>query len=290
MRSQPSTRILHFVENLHAGKALACLDERENPPLSTETCAVCSRSLTDESPTAPENQIYKCIDCISARAKCGRCIVRSHAERPFDRIHRWDSSAQTWLRATLAGLGFELRLGHEGQRCPNALPLAKHLKVIHEHGSEDMNVVYCACPPNRARTEQLILAGLWPATWEMPATAISLTALETFHKLKYGAHLTAHDYVEFLKRMTDAVLTHEVPVSAFAAYQCLHVMYWSRQEFYRELNNSMRLYEFVVLCRRSGVDPKILWERAALTVPCPACPLPDYNMRPDWETRSGDDM
>lgn len=59
------------------------------------------------------------------------------------------------------------------------------------------------------------------------------------------------------------------------------------QEFYRELNNSMRLYEFIILCRRSGVDPKLLWERAALTVGCPACPEPDHNMRPGWETRTG---
>ena len=78
--------------------------------------------------------------------------------------------------------------------------------------------MYCACPPHRARTEQLVLAGLWPATWERPGTVITLTALETFHKLKYGAHLNAQAYVAFLKRMTDGVLTHEVPVSACAVY------------------------------------------------------------------------
>ena len=56
-------------------------------------------------------------------------------------------------------------------------------------------------------------AGLWPATWEKPRTAITLTALEVFHSLSHNAHTNAHDYVTHLERLSEYVAPEDVKVS-----------------------------------------------------------------------------
>ena len=140
-------------------------------------------------------------------------MIECHHDRPFDRIRRWDTSAGYWTRVNPEDVDMKICLGHAGQRCPLVMPEPKYLKVIHEHGYTQLQVYPCACPKAGEYAHQLVLAGLWPATWKNPGTAITIAAFSLFHNLKYGAQLNAHDYTAALKRMTDAVLTDEVNVS-----------------------------------------------------------------------------
>ncbi|KAI0705770.1 hypothetical protein C8T65DRAFT_577516, partial [Cerioporus squamosus] len=140
------------------------------------------------------------------------------------------------------------------------------ITVLHEHGLVDIPFVFCICDTASVEPGQLLAAGLWPATWDTPETATTLTTLETFHNLSMQAQVNIHDYLEHLKRMTDGVLSAQV------------------KDRYRELNHSVRQYSFVRLCRRQGVHPARHLEPRSLAVACPACPRPNVNTRESfWE-------
>ncbi|KAI1785825.1 hypothetical protein LXA43DRAFT_894803, partial [Ganoderma leucocontextum] len=261
----PSARCAKYLDDGHALHARNLLDELEAPPQSLEQCPGCSQPLTDLSPQY--RTLFRCKDCSVSTLRCIQCIRRSHTDRPFDHILKWDLAKRFWTKMTLPQLGFESRLGHGGQRCMNALSNPKPLVVIHEHGIMELPIVYCACRSARSEVEQLVLAGLWPATWEKPQTATTLTALETFHSLNLNAQMNVHDYLGHLKRQTDNVGAEDV------------------LDRYREFNNSYRLFTYVRSCRRAGVDPGRNMDIGCLAVLCPACPQPGRNMRPGWQDR-----
>lgn len=90
---------------------------------------------------------------------------------------------------------------------------ARQMVVLHEHGVVNVNVIFCMCNPAPSHAQQLIMAGLWPVTWEQPRTATTLAALELFHCLSLQAQVNVHDFLSFINCMTDAVLTNDVQVS-----------------------------------------------------------------------------
>ena len=113
---------------------------------------------------------------------------------------------------TLGDLGYELALEHAGHRCPGAGSEARDFVVVHEHGVSRIPIVYCNCRDAPPHTTQLMRAGLWPATWEKPRSAITLQALKTFDSLSVNAHTTAHDFIKHLEHLTDVVVPDEVKV------------------------------------------------------------------------------
>lgn len=49
------------------------------------------------------------------------------------------------------------------------------------------------------------------------------------------------------------------------------------------------MYDFMSMCKWSGVDPKANLEEGSLAVLCPSCPQPEINMAPDWEKTPEED-
>lgn len=198
-----------------AKAAQSALDAREEPPVTQDKCPVCQQP-------AEQNLWFKCQDCPLSRTQCRTCTLQGHCSRPFDRIRQWDDVDECWKKVTLTDLGHIIWLGHEMQPCkviPTQgngrpfLPSLRSMAIVHEHGVMECKVAFCRCEHQRHETEQLILAGLWPATWDKPKTATTLAALDAFHGLSLQAHVNLHDYVEYLKRCTDAVRTETVAVS-----------------------------------------------------------------------------
>ncbi len=298
--TKPSVIMKDFKEN-HAKKAQGHLDNRENPPPSLERCPACSRDIKHHSgevrgPRRYMETLYKCQDCPLSSSMCRDCIVRDHRMRPLDRIRRWRVEDKFWDKVTLADLGHGFYLGHNGECCPefprhhkDKTPLlhnARSMGIFHEHGFVEIPVVFCRCLPRRSDAEQLIAAGLWPATWHTPSTATTLTALDAFHGLSMQAQVNLHDYVQHLKQMTDGVLTDDVKVRCpWCPYVCL--LMW-HQDRYSQLNHSVREYVFVKTCRRQGVMAGQKLLPKSLCAECPACPKPNVNMRKGWEHRSPD--
>jgi hypothetical protein len=64
-------------------------------------------------------------------------------------------------------------------------------------------------------------ARLFPLTPLDPKSAITFIALREFHMHGLQSKSAAFDYVLSLRRMTDNVLTHNVPVSPFTPLESL---------------------------------------------------------------------
>ena len=112
----------------------------------------------------------------------------------------------------MGDLGYRLYLGHHGARCRNAMLRPTDFVVVTEHGIFDVPVVYCRCPTARTYTEQLMLAGLWPATWDNPQTATTISTLKVFDSLSNNGQVNVHDFMAHVARLTDNVGAGEVKV------------------------------------------------------------------------------
>ena len=204
----------------YAKEAQECLDRREIPPANLDKCPSCHRGLRDCNNV--QETVYKCQDCPLSHEMCRECVLREHRSRPFDRIRAWRLEAGFWGKVSLPDLGHVLHLGHCGDRCATVPPahdggvnrrFTREMVIMHEHGLVTMPVMFCRCRPTRSDAEQLITAGLWPATWHTPRTATTINALDSFHNLSVQAHVNIHDYVQQIKHATDGVMTDEVKVS-----------------------------------------------------------------------------
>lgn len=157
--------------------------------------------------------LYRCDDCVGGGLRCRDCLVTSHAERPLDRINAWDVHARAWVPATFADLGFELNLGHAGEKCPNTRHSLRMTTIVHDRGIVKIPILYCLCAEAAKEPLQLIAAGFWPATWSRPRTAMTLGVMDTYHMLARQAQVSVDDYVRHLSRLTDNVLPTDVAVS-----------------------------------------------------------------------------
>ncbi|TFK79239.1 hypothetical protein K466DRAFT_505889, partial [Polyporus arcularius HHB13444] len=147
------------------------------------------------------------------------------------------------------------------------------LTITHEHGIDEFDVHFCACPAPLVAVEQpiqLLSFGLFPGTWSQPQAAFTINGLRDYHLLFLQAQMSVHDYIKYLQRSTDNVASDDVP------------------ERDRELNNTMREFMFLRTTRRAGVDPVGQLKPRSVTINCPACPQPDMNMDPNWQSRPDD--
>lgn len=66
---------------------------------------------------------------------------------------------------------------------------------------------------------QLLKAGFWSATREKPGTVFTLDVLRQFTLLGAQTPIPAQDYIRFLARMTDNVVTGDVDVSSYTFFR-----------------------------------------------------------------------
>ena len=125
-----------------------------------------------------------------------------------------------WSRTTLANLGLDIHLGHNGQPCPKFIGQARQVCIVGLRGVQQANIKFCKC--GEPEYMQLLQVGLWAASWQLTRTAFTLQALEHFGKLTTQGSVSAQDFVKTLVRETDGVLPHTVQVRdrsvVFAAF------------------------------------------------------------------------
>lgn len=181
---------------------------------------MCNEQLATEE--ARFRTLFKCQDCPMALTACRACVLQDHRGRPFDRIRRWSPEDECWEKLSTADLGHVVYLGHGGACCPkipngmdgtpDPQTRKRDITILHEHGIVDIPFVFCCCDNAIEEPGQLLAAGLWPATWDTPESATTLSTLETFYNLSMQAQVNIYDYLEHLKRMTDGVLSAKVKV------------------------------------------------------------------------------
>lgn len=100
-----------------------------------------------------------------------------------------------------------MNLGHGRRQCP--VPAAQRtLHVIDSNGIFEVKVLFCGCSRASGHSfpqyTQLIRAGWFPATMNIPHTAVTFRCLDDFgHKSNQGK-LTGYDYYNSLMHMMDS--------------------------------------------------------------------------------------
>ncbi|KAH9929939.1 uncharacterized protein BXZ73DRAFT_47793 [Epithele typhae] len=138
------------------------------------------------------------------------------------------------------------------------------MTIVDNHGPHKFNVGFCQHTSlNRAPEEeplQLLRGGLWPASWEQPRTAFTMSGLRDFELLSLSTQMSTLDYWKYLTRSKDNVLTHRITTR------------------YADLLEASRLYSFIRLTKRNDVEPSWAMGEGVLGISCPACPQPGINM------------
>ncbi|KAI0675894.1 hypothetical protein C8Q78DRAFT_1066529 [Trametes maxima] len=260
--NSPSARQSKFLK-LYGKGAQRALYRRERPPTGHNDCTRCKTSITEQKEGF--QYFYRCEDCILPSFLCHACVVSTHAHRLCDRLWRWDPPAGHWVGCTLPSLGYVLHLNHGGGECPHAHREPRQFVVMYDHGVLDLPVWFCVCTNAAPETDQLIEAGLWPATWHQPRTAMTISVMETYQLLSRQAQVAIDNFVRTLERKTDNVLPQTV------------------KDRYREFNNASRQYDHVRRCAEYDAWVGEKCEPATLCLLCPACPQPGLNMRDGWQ-------
>ncbi|KAJ3567111.1 hypothetical protein NP233_g6578 [Leucocoprinus birnbaumii] len=195
--------------------------------------------------TTNEPAIYRCTECLSCAAM----------------FQKWTGTHFTFT--LLRDIGLILYIGHQGKPCP-ASSYTKDMVIVHVNGIHHCAVQFCDCNDIIPNYLQLFLACYFPATSQMPSTAFTFSALETFHQLSLCSKITAYNYFNTLKKLTN----HAFPQNV--------------DDWYKELMAIMRVWRHLEECRKAGLVHHIqvevpLRQAYSLAVRCPVCPEPGFN-------------
>ncbi|TFY54299.1 hypothetical protein EVJ58_g8946 [Rhodofomes roseus] len=226
-------------------------------PTGINVLCACGRSMATT----------RCRDCFQGALQCPDCVVEAHRWNPLHWVEVWNGSYLE--KKDLSDLGFELYLGHGGLPCRFALTLAHPITytVTHTNGIHRVRVHQCHCPPMRDTVSQLLRAGLFPATLNRPESAFTFDVLRQWDLHFLTSKKGTYDYYEALRRLTDNSGTRVV------------------KDRYRELNIVGRIWQHLTALKRAGAHHGLTLPNrlTSMTVPCVACPLPNFNMPANWK-------
>lgn len=160
---------------------------------------------------ALQSAMYRCRECFEASALCSTCIVSRHKFQPLHRIQKWIGTY--FDTHALMDLGLVMNLGHDGRLCPASLGLKTKMVIVHTNGIHHCSVRFCDCNTLTPNFQQLLISRLFPATITSPATAFTFDLLETFHQLTLCSKITAYDYFDTLRKLTNPTFPQDVDVS-----------------------------------------------------------------------------
>ncbi|KAJ7137354.1 hypothetical protein C8R43DRAFT_893689 [Mycena crocata] len=225
--------------------------------------SVCPRCAADKAE-------YRCKTCLAGgEMLCKACVVQIHQANPLHAIEVW--TGVFFEKKTLKQLGLRIQLGHwhRDRRCPvpERAP-GDDFVIVDDHGVHEVGLDFCGCGGG-SHTQQLLRAGLLPATSQSPRTASTFSVLRRFSLLSFESKISAYEFYHSLARETDNTGLNPA------------------KDRYHEFLRMTRIWEHLQMLKRAGRchDPS----GAAGTQPgecallCPACPQPGKNLPPDWK-------
>ncbi|KAI1783516.1 hypothetical protein LXA43DRAFT_903418 [Ganoderma leucocontextum] len=187
-------------------------------------------------------------------------MCHTHRNTPYHWVEEWiqpDPDVPKWCfkKRDLSELGLVLYLGHQGRRCDQVSsgpPEIHTLVITHVNGIHTVFLEYCECssPRRVSHEEQLVLAGLIPASFQKLQSAFTVEVLEDAHEDILASRKSTYDYMRKLRRRTNNSAAHLMMIRSGS---CHGVRY-------------------------PGRDPN------QLTVPCFTCPWPGVNLPEDFKT------
>jgi hypothetical protein len=146
---------------------------------------------------------------------CSECLMTAHAHNPFHRIEQWNQSFFSSTNS-LQALGLIIHLSHGSETCPYSGVSQRHnITLVDLNGIQTITVEYCFCPGQTdkfAQVRQLIAYGLFPATTKSPSTVFTQKLLRDFHIDTTCSRISAYDFMEKIRRLSNRMFVHQVPV------------------------------------------------------------------------------
>jgi hypothetical protein len=87
--------------------------------------------------------------------------------------------------------------------------------VVDRSGVHEIGVTWCRCSEASEHDMQLMMAGLFPATFHNPKTAFTFRVLEEFHLDNLECKTTPSQFFSRLRRLTNDEFPNTVPVGGF---------------------------------------------------------------------------
>jgi hypothetical protein len=110
--------------------------------------------------------------CHESPRQCQLCLVASHSHLPFHWAEEWDGFR--FICQDLSSLGLIMGLEQEGSIC-HQVPKdekPKEFTIVNTNGIHTVHIHWCHCATRPSVMQQLMHAGLFPATIQDP-TCIS---------------------------------------------------------------------------------------------------------------------
>jgi hypothetical protein len=86
------------------------------------------------------------------------------------------------------------------------------ITVVDRSGIHEIGASWCSCPDAPKRDMQLMMAGLFPATFRNPKTAFTFRVLEDFQLDNLECKTTPSQFFSRLRRLTNDEFPNTVPV------------------------------------------------------------------------------
>ncbi|PBL01526.1 hypothetical protein ARMGADRAFT_1022997 [Armillaria gallica] len=179
----------------------------EDEPLPKWTKQIDIRTGTDHCDTCGKDDggSYHCtLWCLYGQ---GACIapIPSHpvliiAKEQTGSFYRW---------TTLKDLGLIVQLGHAiGDSCLHPADNSRLMVIIDIDGIHKVSVNFCRCHCAKAQYIQLLRTCWFPATADLPCTAVTFRALNHFQMLTFMSKVSAYEYYHTLSRLMDNTGVH----------------------------------------------------------------------------------
>jgi hypothetical protein len=164
--------------------------------------------------------LVTCRDCDRYQTSCAECFVESHYQNYSHWARVWDPLERIFIKTDYSHVlpeeaGTAIELGHLESGAPHCASNDRpsSFTITHSNGIHSTRIRFCSCSPED-KSIQLIKAGLFPATAEKPESAFTFAVLDEFQTHNLQSKVAAFDYILGLRRLTNNVATHRVPVRA----------------------------------------------------------------------------
>lgn len=155
--------------------------------------------------------------CFQYPTSCENCFIKSHRHNPFHWALVWDKERKIWVRRDYSRLGNGnfIQIGHFGDNssCSGTSGIIDFV-ITDTNGVHSSRVRFCHCSGKPNKAEQLIRADLFPATPRDPVSAFTIAVLKHFRMHNLQSKCGAFDFIMSIRRLTNNISTHEVPVSS----------------------------------------------------------------------------
>ncbi|KAJ7164587.1 hypothetical protein C8R43DRAFT_1122464 [Mycena crocata] len=237
---------------------------------------------------AAPNPLFRCArhTCMGPCMYCEPCIAKMHRQLPTHMVEKWNGEFFKPLPLSELDVEVRFQLGHApGTFCERARPAHKDFVIIDTLGIRIVKLNFCGCGARVEHRQQLMRAGLWPATCLDPQTCATFNSIRLFEVQNCLGKISAYDFVRSLELLSNNDGLERVPGSEGPKPPP------DRRRAFRAIVRQYRMMEMLKKAGRGNADSGIGGtKQGELGSRCRACPEPGWNLPEGWDEINWDEM